>query len=89
MRWNVLQRTGVLVLFTTPESGKDIPMVAKQLIRIRQFIDDNAVVEIVVWEVAPPVPASQHGYKYRLACVVDGQCVLLSAFWNDVNNFKR
>lgn len=30
--------------------------------------------EIVVWRVPVPVPPSSHGFKYRLAFVVDGVC---------------
>lgn len=51
-------------------------MAATQSIRIRKFIAPEAMVEIVVWEVEPPVRASLHSYKYRLAYVVRGECVL-------------
>lgn len=30
----------------------------------------------MVWRVSEPVRGSQHDYKYRLALVVDGVCVL-------------
>jgi hypothetical protein len=33
-------------------------------------------VELVVWRVPAPVRGSQHEYRYRLALVVDGECVL-------------
>jgi len=36
----------------------------------------DAFVEAVIWEVSEPVPASPHGFKYRLAYVVGGRCVL-------------
>ncbi len=29
-----------------------------------------------MWQVAAPVPGSAHGFKYRLAFVVNGACVL-------------
>ena len=29
-----------------------------------------------MWRVPEPVPASTHGFKYRLALVADGVCVL-------------
>lgn len=32
--------------------------------------------EMVVWKLASPVPGSQHSFKYRLALVVKGVCVL-------------
>jgi len=35
----------------------------------------DAFVEAVIWEVSEPVPASPHGFKYRLAYVVGGRCV--------------
>lgn len=51
-------------------------MPAKQIQKLKKFIAANALVEIVIWEVEPPVPASKHSYKYRLAYVVDGTCVI-------------
>ena len=30
----------------------------------------------LIWAVRKPVPGSVHGYKYRLALIVDGECVL-------------
>ena len=36
----------------------------------------DAFVEVVVWRVPEPVPPSEHDFKYRLAYVVGGQCVL-------------
>ncbi len=36
----------------------------------------NSFIEIVIWEVTPPVVGSLHGYKYSMAYVVDGVCVL-------------
>ncbi len=32
--------------------------------------------EVVIWLVAPPVRASWHDYKYRLAYIEDGVCVV-------------
>ena len=32
--------------------------------------------ELVLWEVPAPLAGSSHGYKYRLALVADGVCVL-------------
>ena len=39
-------------------------------------IADGAFVELVIWAVPSPVRGSGHGYKYRLALVVDGVCVM-------------
>ncbi|HCA3883342.1 TPA: hypothetical protein MPK85_004016 [Salmonella enterica] len=39
-------------------------------------LNASSFIEIVIWEVMPSVPGSQHGYKYSMAYVVDGICVL-------------
>ncbi|EDX0374208.1 hypothetical protein GTL21_005002 [Salmonella enterica] len=39
-------------------------------------LNASSLIEIVIWEVTPPVVGSQHGYKYSMAYVVDGVCVL-------------
>ena len=36
----------------------------------------NVFAELVLWRVHLPVPGSRHRFKYRLALVVDGECVL-------------
>lgn len=46
------------------------------LLRRHRRISDAAFVEAVVWEVPAPVLGSRHRYKYRLALVVNGECVL-------------
>ena len=51
-------------------------MGATALIRRRVVLAADAFAEIVVWRVDPPVPTSTHGFKYRLAYVVGGECVL-------------
>ncbi|ABB33184.1 hypothetical protein Gmet_2969 [Geobacter metallireducens GS-15] len=51
-------------------------MNAKLLLNERHIISENAFVEMVVWRVPSPLPGSAHGFKYRLALVVDEQCVL-------------
>ena len=42
----------------------------------RHVLSENTFVEIVVWRLQSPVAGSQHGFKYRLALVVNGCCVL-------------
>lgn len=37
---------------------------------------ENAEAQVVIWEVPSPVRGSEHGYKYRLALIVDMVCVL-------------
>jgi hypothetical protein len=51
-------------------------MKAHLLLKERRNLDDDAFTELVVWEVSTFVPGSAHGYKYRLALVVNGICVL-------------
>lgn len=51
-------------------------MNAEPLFHERQIIGEDAFVELVVWQVPEPVSGSAHGFKYRLALVVNGVCVL-------------
>ena len=52
-------------------------MKAVALIRRRVVIAADAFVEVLVWRVGEPVPPSAHEFKYRLAYVVAGKCVVL------------
>ena len=49
---------------------------AIQLVRTRIAFTETAFAEIVLWQVPKPVVGSLHGFKYRLAYVVAGVCVL-------------
>jgi hypothetical protein len=51
-------------------------MKAVPLLRRRVVVAPDAFIEAVVWQVPEPVPPSSHGFKYRLAYVVGGRCVL-------------
>ena len=51
-------------------------MKAVLLLDERRAIDLNRFVELTVWQVPRPVHASSHLFKYRLAFVVEGICVL-------------
>jgi hypothetical protein len=51
-------------------------MKAELLIEERHVVDSHSFVEIVVWRLPRPARGSRHGFKYRLAFVVDGVCVL-------------
>lgn len=51
-------------------------MVAELLLDQRQPLSENTFVEMVVWRVSSPVFGSSHGFKYRLALVVNRCCVL-------------
>lgn len=51
-------------------------MKAVPLLRRRVVVAADAFVEVVIWRVPEAVPPSTHGFKYRLAYVVAGRCVL-------------
>ena len=51
-------------------------MKAVPLIRRRVVLAPDAFAEVAVWSVPEPLPPVGHGYKYRLAYVVAGRCVL-------------
>lgn len=51
-------------------------MRARLLIDQRVIRSEREFVEIVIWEVPVPVQGSGRGLKYRLALVVNGECVL-------------
>lgn len=51
-------------------------MKAVELVRTRVVYSESAFAELALWRVPAPVPGSAHDFKYRLAYVVDGVCVL-------------
>jgi hypothetical protein len=51
-------------------------MKAQLLIKERLTQGNNGFVELALWKVPASVIGSQHTFKYRLALVVDGVCVL-------------
>lgn len=51
-------------------------MKAELLLRERIILAESAFAEIRVWRVPSPVLGSAHEYKYALAYVVGGICVL-------------
>ena len=51
-------------------------MPAELLLDERHVLSESAFVELVVWRVPMPVRGSQHQFRYRLALVVYGECVL-------------
>ena len=42
----------------------------------RIVLSDNTFVEVVVWEVSESLEGSEHQYRYRLALVIKGECVM-------------
>jgi hypothetical protein len=63
-------------------------MDAALLLRERRVVDESVFVEMVVWQVPSPVRGSTHGFKYRLALVVDGICVLRYAGKGDHRHLR-
>jgi hypothetical protein len=59
-------------------------MKAELLIDERHVLDDNTFVEIVVWLLPRSARGSAHQFKYRLALVANGICVL--RYDNEVGN---
>ena len=51
-------------------------MNAKLMLNERHILTEISFVEMVVWRLSAPLPGSGHDYKYRLALVVSGVCVL-------------
>jgi len=52
-------------------------MKAELLVKERHtFPDGSSFAEIVIWKVPAAVEGSEHGYKYRLAFVVEEVCVV-------------
>lgn len=51
-------------------------MKATELLRRRIPYSETAFAELVLWRLPQPLAGSSHSYKYRLAYVVEGVCVL-------------
>ena len=51
-------------------------MQSVELLRQRIVFSENQFAELVLWQVVEPVTKSKHLFKYRLAYVVKGRCVL-------------
>lgn len=51
-------------------------MRATELVKTRIVYSETSFAELVLWRVPNPVPGSSHGFKYRLAYVVERVCVL-------------
>ncbi len=67
----------MLVYLTTMSCvGIVSSMPAKLLFDRRVSLSEQEFVELVLWQVPEPVQGSQHLFKYRMAFVVKGVCVL-------------
>ncbi len=51
-------------------------MKAKALIDTRIVFAEDAFAKLVLWRLPAPLAGSVHHYKYRLAYVVAGECVI-------------
>ncbi|GAM10263.1 hypothetical protein OR1_02551 [Geobacter sp. OR-1] len=51
-------------------------MNARLMLNERHTISEISFVEMVVWQLPTPLPGSSHAFKYRLALVVNGICIL-------------
>ena len=51
-------------------------MKARQLVRQRVEISASRFAELVIWQLPKPLAGSPHSYKYWLAYVVEGECVM-------------
>jgi len=51
-------------------------MKAAPILNKRVADSDGGFAEYVVWLLSKPLPPSEHPYKYRLAYVKDGECVV-------------
>jgi hypothetical protein len=51
-------------------------MQAVELLRARITYSEAAFAELVLWQLPKAVAGSAHRFKYRLAYVVNGECVL-------------
>ena len=51
-------------------------MKAMELLRQRIVYSEISFAELVLWRIPEPLPGSSHPFKYRLAYVVAGECVL-------------
>ncbi|HRH86914.1 MAG TPA: DUF6516 family protein [Rubrivivax sp.] len=51
-------------------------MKAALLLKQRLAFDEDAFAELVIWRLPRPAAGSSHTYKYRLAFIVGGECVL-------------
>lgn len=67
----------MLLYLTTNVCVGTIPnMKARLMLNERHIVGERAFVELVVWQVPRALLGSVHHFKYRLAYMVDGQCVL-------------
>ena len=67
---------GLLLLTTAFHVVMSNNMKALLIEKSRTVVNDTAFYEVVLWHLPAPVPGSAHPFKYRLALVMNGECVL-------------
>jgi hypothetical protein len=73
----LIAANALLSFLTTPYSVVTLSnMNAILLLHERHALSEGAFVEMVVWRLPSLLPGSNHVFKYRLALVVNGACVL-------------
>ncbi len=51
-------------------------MNAELILKNRHIISETSFVELIVWRISTPLSGSRHNFKYRLAFIVESNCVL-------------
>ena len=51
-------------------------MKAESLFKERRVLSNSSFLDLVIWRIPKPLPGCSHRFKYRLAFVVDGICIL-------------
>jgi hypothetical protein len=51
-------------------------MKAKSLLKERRILSETSFLDLVVWQLPQSVAGSTHLFKYRLAFVVEGVCII-------------
>jgi hypothetical protein len=66
-----------LLAFTTLQGVVILSNIkAESLLKERRVLSNNSFLDMVIWRVPQPLPGCSHRYKYRLAFVVNGDCIL-------------
>lgn len=72
-----MRHRNMLETLTTPTGvGIISNMKAIELVRTRIIYSEVAFAELVLWQLPKPLAGSTHGFKYRLAYIVNDVCVL-------------
>lgn len=51
-------------------------MTATLFKKFTRYLDENEFIQILIWEVEPNISGSAHHYKYSMAYIVSGICVM-------------